>query len=321
MRLAHIGPRGIIQQWRDYSAKYASLVEAVRASGIELLGLKGACFGAAGPVEKGRCVVTNLPWVLDERKLRRGLGLPHVRLLNDLAAMAWGATQTKKRVSLQRGKSKGNIAVLAAGTGLGEAAWIEADNGGLVLSTEGGHADFAPRTREEFEILEFAAARLSGRVSCERVLSGPGLTLLYDFYRDRRRYGESRQAAHEREAAADPNRVILALSRKRGHRAARAAVDAFVSLYGAEAGNLALRVRASGGICIGGSLANALANELRSKHFFSALHDKGRFAPWLKSLRIDLITDPDIALHGAFVFATQGCVRSTLGLQVTQKEK
>ncbi len=266
--------------------------------------LRGATFGIAGPVLNGRVKATNLPWLIDERTLARQLRLPRVTLLNDLVALALGAVAAKKKdLHLLRGAraprpTGGTLVILAAGTGLGEAALVW-DGARLVpCGTEGGHADFAPRTALEWELCGFVAGRVGGRVSYERVVSGPGLGTVYDFFRERRRVAEPPEVAKALADAPDRNAAIAALGAANKSEACALAIELFASVYGAEAGNLALKFLAVGGVFVAGKIASTLVPTLE-KHFVPAFLDKGRFAPLLATLPVAIVKSSSIGLYGS----------------------
>ena len=266
--------------------------------------LRGATFGIAGPVLNGRVKATNLPWLIDERTLARQLRLPRVTLLNDLVALALGAVAAKKKdLHLLRGAraprpTGGTLVILAAGTGLGEAALVW-DGARLVpCGTEGGHADFAPRTALEWELCGFVAGRVGGRVSYERVVSGPGLGTVYDFFRERRRVAEPPEVAKALADAPDRNAAIAALGAANKSEACALAIELFASVYGAEAGNLALKFLAVGGVFVAGKIASTLVPTLE-KHFVPAYLDKGRFAPLLATLPVAIVKSSSIGLYGS----------------------
>lgn len=289
------------------SQEHPSLQSALKAA---LKGTKfkfeAACFGIAGPVIDNRCHATNLPWKVDGRSLGKAMKIPHVVLLNDLVALGWGALHAKKSqlIALNGTKlpaTKGaNLCILAAGTGLGEAAlvWDSASQKHVPLGTEGGHSDYAPKNPLEEEVLIFFQSR-HGRVSTERVLSGPGLKALYEFFRDVKHLVPGELPIAGEDFSAEVTRIGLAGTCP----VARAAVDFFVATYGAETGNVALRYFASGGVYVAGNIAVTLAERLKSSQFRDAFTSKGRFSPLLETLPVALVTDSNIGLHGAAVLA------------------
>lgn len=263
--------REVVREETLPSAAHKSLSSAIDAFlGTKRPRLKGATFGIAGPVVGGRVKATNLPWVVDERVLARQLGLRHVTLINDLVALALGAVSAKpselRALARPGGKrAPGNVVVIAAGTGLGEAALVW-DGARLVpCATEGGHADFAPTSRVEWELREFIAARVGGHVSWERVLSGPGLGTLYDFFVHGQGVVERATIATSVDAASDRNARITELGSSGESRAAAEALALFASLYGREAGNLALKYLAVGGVFVAGKIANVIAPALETR--------------------------------------------------------
>jgi glucokinase len=263
---------------------------------------RAACFGIAGPVINNRCVATNLPWVIDGNALGRAFKVPRVRLVNDLVALAYGALVAKKSHLLPLNgktlpKTKGaNLAIVAAGTGLGEAAliWDDQHEQYVPLGTEGSHGDFAPREPLEEELRTYLAGR-HGRVSTERVVSGPGLTALFEFFRD----VKGMPVGTAPDPTADSSAEVTRLGLADASPAARSAVDLFVRAYGAEAGNVALRYFATGGIYIAGNIAGVLKTRLQTAAFRDAFITKGRLSTVLEKLPVALVMDSNIGLHGA----------------------
>jgi glucokinase len=262
--------------------------------------ISAACFGVAGPVVDGRCVATNLPWQLDERALAASIPAPRVRLLNDLEAMGYGVLVLPPTAltTLQPGRPRsGSKALIAAGTGLGEALLVWDGARHIVVACEGGHADFAPRDDVEIDLLRYLVKQF-GRVSYERVLSGPGLFNIYRFLRDTGHAAESAWLA-ERLAAGDPSPVISEVALAGGHPLCVRALELFVSVYGAEAGNLALKALAVGGVYIGGGIGPKIRPKLTDGRFAAAFCDKGRLAELTASIPVHLILEPRAPLLGA----------------------
>jgi len=298
-----------VHEARVPSQKHATFTLALKAA---LAGTKfkfsAACFGIAGPVMNNRCVATNLPWVIDGGALARSFKIPKVRLVNDLVALAHGALNAPKKLLMPLNgpalpKPKGqNLAILAAGTGLGEAALVWDDETGrhVSLGTEGSHGDYAPREPIEEELRVFLAAR-HGRVSTERVVSGPGLKALYEFFRDAKKLPEHEAPATG--ADVDFSAEVTRLALADANPCARAAVDLFTRAYGAEAGNVALRYMATGGIYIAGNISQVLAARLKSPMFRDAFITKGRFSPMLETLPVALVMETGIGLRGAAALA------------------
>ncbi|MDP9150229.1 MAG: glucokinase [Myxococcota bacterium] len=287
------------------SRKYTSL-EAVARSflGATPPHVAAAAFGVAGPVVNGRCTATNLPWVIDERMLSRKLRIGHVTLLNDLVALALGTLLVRRsKLHVLGGagvpkKKKGNVAVIAAGTGLGEAVLVWDGSRLVPTATEGGHSDFAPRDDLEIELLQFVRAR-HGHVSYERVLSGDGLGTLYDFFRTAKQVAETAGNTRLIEAAADRNAAIARLGMNATSQAAARALDLFAAIYGGEAGNLALKSLAVGGVYVCGNIATNLLPVLDRGGFHRAFLDKGRFTPLMEKIPIAVVLDSDVGLAGA----------------------
>ncbi len=264
-----------------------------------------ACFGVAGAVIDGRCVTTNLPWTLDEKVLSHAIPAPRVKLLNDLEAAAWGVMHlpAAELATLQAGTPRnGNMVLIAAGTGLGEAliAWDGARH--HVIASEGGHADFAPRTERETELHRYLR-REFGHVSYERVLSGPGLFNIYRFGLDTSGIAEP-PWLKDRLASGDRSAVISEIGLSGGHPLCVEALELFASVYGAEAGNLALKALAVGGVYVGGGIAPKIRAKLSDGRFIAAFRDKGRFAGLMESIPVHLALNPRAPLLGAALVAT-----------------
>lgn len=266
--------------------------------------LTASTFGVAGPIVSQRCKMPNLDWVIDGPALAKLLVLPRVTLINDLVALGYGAlgVPTAKLVLLNgrtAPKTEGaTVAVIAAGTGLGEAMLVW-DGEHVPCATEGGHVDFAPRNRLEMELLEFLITRVGGRVSYERVLSGPGIGNVYDFFRQRKNVAESAPNTKRIKEATDRNAAISELGASRKSNAAAKTIDLFASLYGAEAGNLALKSFAMGGVFVAGKIAGHLANTLKKSDFMRSFMDKGRMSGLLKKVPVAVVLDSDIGLAGS----------------------
>ena len=260
-----------------------------------------ACLGVAGPVRDGRCEATNLPWVIDSKKIAQQLNLPRVSLINDLEANAYGiaALEAKDFEVLNQGihDAQGNRAVISAGTGLGEAGLFWDDREYRPFASEGGHADFAPRNHVEIDLLDYLLKR-HPRVSVERVISGPGLFNIYQFLKDTGRDEEPTwlvdQMRHK-----DPPVVITENGLEGKSSLCMQALDLFVSLYGAEAGNMALKVMATGGVYLGGGIAPKIIAKLRDPVFMNAFTAKGRMRPLLQAIPVRVILNPKAALLGA----------------------
>lgn len=267
------------------------------------------CLGVAGPVREGRCQTTNLPWVLEERELGRAVGARAVKLLNDVEAAAFGVLglRADEIAVLNPGRrAVGNIAVIAAGTGLGEAILAWDGRRYVPVPSEGGHTDFAPRTDREIDLLRFLRAEF-GRVSYERVVSGPGQYNIYRFLRDTGTVEEPAWLTREL-AAGDPSAVVTRVGLAKGHPLCVDALDLFAALYGAEAGNLALKAFAIGGVFIAGGIAPKMIDKLRDGVFMAAFAAKGRYRSLMESIPVSVSLNPRTPLLGAARYAVEHLV-------------
>lgn len=293
-----------------FPSRERTSLEAVLAEFLILYpcDLSGATFGIAGPVRKGRCEATNLPWVVDSKTVAKQLRLKRVGLFNDLMANAYGISilQSKDFVILNKGarNANGNRAIISAGTGLGEAGMFWDRKKHRPFASEGGHADFAPRNHIEMELLNYSMKNYR-RVSYERFLSGPGLFQVYSFLRDTGK-GEEPQWLAEQMRQGDPAPVISELALNGKSPLCHQALELFVALYGAEAGNLALKVMATGGVYIGGGIAPKIISKLKESVFMNAFTAKGRMSPMLQDIPVRVIMNPKTALLGAALHASLG---------------
>jgi glucokinase len=263
-----------------------------------------ACFGIAGPVRNGRVETSNLPWVIEQSRLAKQIHLPGTLLINDLEANAWGigALGPQDLVALnQVGASVGNQAVIAPGTGLGEAGLFWNGSQHQVYACEGGHADFAPQGAVQIELLQFLEGRY-GHVSYERVLSGPGLVNVYEFLRRKGRADEPAGFAAQLERG-DAAAAISAAAMNSTNPLAEQALDLWISVYGAEAGNLALKAMATGGIFLGGGISPKIIPKLTGPLFMRAFLEKGRLRSLLENIPVQVITNDGAALLGAARYA------------------
>ena len=294
-------PRVIVEQTFP-SREHKSLDEIVRQFlGEHGLTIKRACFGVAGPIRNRRSKPSNLPWVVDADQLATLFGFDAVTLVNDLEANAFGlvALEAKDFAVLNEGapESEGNTAIISAGTGLGEAGLHFEGKMRRPFASEGGHADFAPRNELEIELLRYLIPQFH-HVSYERVLSGPGLLNIYTFLRDTGRGEEAAWLADEMQEA-DPSAVITRAALEGKSELCMRALDLFVSIYGAEAGNLALKVNATGGVFLGGGIAPRIIDKLKSPAFMEAFTAKGRMRPLLEAVPVRVILNDMTALLGA----------------------
>ena len=289
---------------KDYSSLEAVLREFLAGSTAPIT---AACFGVAGPVIGGTSKTPNLPWFLDSRELARCLGLDSVTLINDLEATGYGVgtLDAGEFLTLSAGnpEPQANIGLIAAGTGLGQAMLYWAGSGYRVLASEAGHADYAPRTPLEIELLSHLMPRF-GHVSYERVISGPGLFNIYTFLREAKHFSEPGWLK-ERLAGADPSAVISVAGLANEAEICVKALDMFVCAYGAEAGNLGLRAKALGGIYLGGGIAPKILPKLTDGDFMRAFTDKGRYSEFVSRVPVRVILNDEAALRGAASYGAE----------------
>ena len=264
--------------------------------------LTSACFGIAGPVINQTCHMTNLLWNLSAEALKEKLKTKRVRLLNDMEAMALGMFHVPEHEILDLNPNaiiqQGNIAVIAAGTGLGEAILYWDGIQHHPLATEGGHSDFAPLNKQQDKLLAYLRRHFPDHVSFERILSGNGFGLLYDFLVEQDNELVIRKLPLDNENT-DRNAVISGLGISGEDTLCKAAVDLFVEIYGAEAGNLALKSLATGGVFVGGGIAPKILPALTNGNFLRAFSAKGRYSTLLNSLSIKVTTCEQTPLLGA----------------------
>jgi glucokinase len=262
---------------------------------------EAACFGIAGPVRNGRVDATNLPWVIEQSRLAKQIQLPATLLINDLEASAWGigALVPSDLVALNKvsGPSIGNQAVVAPGTGLGEAGLFWDGTRHNVFACEGGHTDFAPQNDLQIELLRFLQKRF-GHVSYERILSGPGLVNVYEFLRDN---GHS-SASPELDVAmkkSDPAAAISRAAMDGSSELAVKALDIWISVFGAEASNLALKTMATGGLFLAGGISPKILAKLTGPLFMEGFLNKGRLRPLVEAIPVQVVTNDKAGLLGA----------------------
>lgn len=270
-----------------------------------------AAFGVAGPVSLGKAAITNLPWIIEEERLREKLDTHAVKLLNDLEAIAWSIpTLTSKDICPLNtdgtARPGGTIAVLAPGTGLGEAYLIQDGGRYRACPSEGGHADFAPTNALEVDLLCYLMQKYS-HVSYERVCSGIGIPHIYDFLRASGREVEPTWLRQKLDAVADPTPVIInaATGKERSCKICTSTLDICVALLGSEAGNMALKFLPSGGVYIGGGIPPRILNTLKNGRLLTRFFDKGRLSNILKPVPVNIILKPDTALTGAAYYAME----------------
>jgi len=266
-----------------------------------------ACFGCPGPVRDGRIQLTNLPWALDTRNLRGSLGIEHIFLINDLEANGYGIPELKKDAIFVLHEADatavGHRGLISAGTGLGEALLIwDGKQRHTPIASEGGHCDFAARTDREVAMLQYLRRTLNGRVSWERVVSGLGIKNIYAFLKDDQKMEEP-DWLRDRLHAEDPNAVIGECAENGSSEICFETMQIFTAAFGAEAGNIALKVLASGGIYLGGGIAPKILKTLQTGAFTQAFLDKGRLSPVLEAIPVRVILDDTCALLGAAAYA------------------
>ena len=268
--------------------------------------ISSACFGVPGPVRHGVLRLTNLPWTLDSRKLSLDLGIDHLFLINDLEANGYGIPELKAEqiftLSVGDPSAAGNRALISAGTGLGEAFLVWNGKRHIPMASEGGHCDFAARNDDDIDLLRHLRKKLGGRVSYERVIAGVGIKDVYDFLRDVRKMDEPAWLK-ERMGVEDPNAVIGELGETGASEICAKTLDIVVGAYGAEAGNLALKVLATGGVYIGGGIAPKILTKLQDGAFMKAFTDKGRLSDLLVQTPVRVILESRAALMGAAAYA------------------
>lgn len=279
--------------------EFDEILDRFLPSGINIA---SACFGIAGPVVNQRCQMTNLSWLLDATKLKNKLGTDKVKLLNDLEAMAIGMLHLPEHDLVELNPNAtaqtGNIAVIAAGTGLGEAILYWDGSKHYPMATEGGHCDFAPQNAQQDELLTYLRKLYPDHVSCERVISGIGFSHLYDFLCDQG-VAPPCPDVPDVKSSIDRNAVISRLGVAGEDPLCAEAVRLFVGLYGAEAGNLALKSLATGGIFIGGGIGPKILPAMQEGKFMHAFKAKGRFLPLLDKIPVKLSLNPRTPLNGA----------------------
>jgi glucokinase len=281
-----------------------------------------ASFGIAGPVRNGRVETSNLPWVVESSHLAKELHLDRVNLINDLEAQAWGIqclrpSDTVALNQITSNKSQhapaGNQAVVAAGTGLGEAGLIWDGEHQHIFACEGGHCDFAPRNELEIELLRYLLGRF-GHVSYERIVSGPGLVNVYLFLKDTHRGNEKEpQWLRDEISSGDPAAAISQAGVSGKAPLAEQALDLWISIYGAEAGNMALKVLASGGVFLAGGIAPKILPKLAGPLFMQAFLSKGRMQPLLEAIPVRVITNEKTGLLGAARYGAEHADASAKG--------
>lgn len=278
------------------------------------LSIQDACFGIAGPVENGRCKTTNLPWVVYEDRIQKRFKWKQVRLINDLTAMALAIPYLKRKEVYELTEVKGrkgqNIALIAPGTGLGQALLVFHEKRYIPIASEGGHTDF-PLNKEEHIGLWRHLQQRYGHVSIERILSGPGIHHIYSWLKESGGYREPKWLS-TKIGESDPARVITEAALDRGQPLCSKTLDIFVPILGAAAGNLALTGTATGGVYLGGGIPPKILPKLEGDLFLESFRDKGRFREFMEKIPVRVILYDKPALLGAAVcaFARKGGSRN-----------
>lgn len=279
----------------------------------QVKGVSRACFGVPGAVVDGTCQTTNLPWTLSEAGLAKALHIPRVKLINDLQAAAFGMLflDDSELVMLNPGRSldrNKNLGVIAAGTGLGEALLVWDGERHIPMASEGGHSSFAPRNDLEISLLRFLQKKHGGHVSWERVVCGPALGSLYEFMRDEAAAGRAPAESafvRDRMQREDVGATVGIEAIKGTDALCVATARLFCSLYGAEAGNLALKGLCTGGVFVGGGIAPKILPLLKEPEFMAAFVDKGRFRDLLAGVPVVVAVNDKAPLIGAAHFASR----------------
>ncbi len=302
-------------QWQFASREFSSLSDVIIAFEKETFELKleAACFGVAGPVIDGHCRTTNLPWDINTIQLQKYLNIDNVRLMNDLEATAYGMLYLNDDEFVDLNptgrKVEGNCAVIAAGTGLGEAILYHDGSQYHPIGSEGGHCDFAPVTPQQDELLRWMRNRYPSHVSFERILSGPGIYMLYEFLSESG-FAPQPQSMIQIKEGEDRSAMVSECALKDRDPLCLEALRLFAEIYGSEAGNLALKSLSLGGVYIGGGIAPKILPILRNHDFMDGFASKGRFEELLRGMQVKIALNPETALLGAAHFSVDKLLKS-----------
>ncbi len=298
-----------VAKHRFESANYATFHELLAdfLALIPAVKIDTVCLGVAGAIVNGDCETTNLPWRLTCHEIAEQLNAQKVSLLNDLEAAAWGVLSLPESdfVALNPNAKtqRGNCAILAAGTGLGEAIIFHNGKQHFVIANEGGHCDFAPTDAQQIELLSFMQARYPDHVSYERLVSGVGIVAIYDFLKQSGDYALSTEFGAQLQMADDSAALISAAAIAKGDELCVATLQLFAKIYGAEAGNLALKCLPYGGVYLAGGIAAKCLPALQEGAFLEGFLAKGRFQNTLEKIAVNVCTQPEVGLLGALYFA------------------
>ncbi|MEO1669763.1 MAG: glucokinase [Cyanobacteria bacterium J06631_2] len=308
-----------VKEGQYISASFPDLVPIVQEflAQDEYIKPQLACFAIAGPVVNNTCNLTNLNWVLDTQRLELELEIPKISLLNDFAANSFGILGLKDFDvhTLQPGEAREDspIAVIGAGTGLGEAFLVPQGKKYQIFASEGGHTDFAPRNDLEMDLLKYLRQKLAvEHVSVERVVSGQGIASIYQFLRDSG-YGDESPEIGERiklweqeeKKTIDPAAIISQAAFKQCDRLCEKTMDVFIEAYGAETGNLALKLLSYGGIYIAGGIAAKILPLMQDGRFLRTFKDKGRVSTLIEAVPVHIVLNPQVGLVGSVLYALQ----------------
>ena len=308
-----------VREAQYISASFPDLVPMVQKflAQDEYIKPQLACFAIAGPVVNNTCNLTNLNWVLDTYRLQFELDIPKISLLNDFAANSFGILGLKDFDvhTLQAGEERADspIAVIGAGTGLGEAFLVPQGKKYQIFASEGGHADFAPRNDLETELLKYLRKKLNiEHVSVERVVSGQGIASIYQFLRDTGFGVETAEIAErirlweqESKKTIDPAAIISQAAFKQSDRLCEKTMEIFIEAYGAETGNLALKLLSYGGIYIAGGIAAKVLPLIQDGRFLNAFKHKGRVSTLIKEIPVHVVLNAQVGLVGSVLYALQ----------------
>lgn len=298
----------ILREETYVSADYKHLTPMVQdfLPGLEAELPSSACFAIAGPVQNNTSHLTNLSWRLDASDLAESLSIPIVNLINDFAAVGYGILHLKPEdldvLQPRKTTAEAPVAILGAGTGLGQALMLWINQQYEVISTEGGHTDFAPRTDIEIGLLKYLQER-HGHVSVERVVSGQGIYSIYEYLRDTHVHPESAKVRSRLDQTPTKGAVISEFGLADQDLLCAKTLEMFISAYGAEAGNLALKSLPYGGLYLAGGIAAKLGDKMHEPTFIKSFLDKGRMQPLLENIPVSIILNPKVGLMGAVYYA------------------
>lgn len=302
------GELKIIEQKQYASKDYSSFMDLVRnfKEVYKIEDIEALCLGIAGPIINERCRTTNLPWDIRAKDLKKEFSIDSVKLLNDLESTAYGMLYLKDEEFLDLNptgrKVKGNIAVIAAGTGLGEAILHFNGESYTPIGTEGGHTDFASISIQQDELLMWLRKRYPGHVSYERIVSGVGIYTLYEFLSETN-FASQPQAMLNIPDGVDKSAIVSKCALEQNDPLCMETLRLFAEIYAAEAGNLALKSMSLGGVYIGGGIAPKILPIIKSEYFLNAFFSKGRFEELLRSMQLKVSLNQETALLGAARFA------------------